>query len=120
MPTTPTLPVNQDYDTIRKGARGPTVVEMQGRLLVHGRTLPKYGADGDFGTETETALKQFQGVNGIIVDGICGPATWEALLKEPDVTPPVEDVYTVTVPGLSLAQADALMAQFPGAAKAVG
>lgn len=120
IPTTPTKPVDPDHDTIRKGAKGPLVVEMQGRLLAHGRTLPKYGADGDFGTETETALKQFQGVNGLTVDGVCGPSSWSALLKEPEANPPAEDKYTITVPGLSLAQADALVKQYAGATKAVG
>ena len=112
--------MDPDHDTIRKGAKGPLVVEMQGRLLAHGRTLPKYGADGDFGTETETALKQFQGVNGLTVDGVCGPSSWSALLKEPEANPPAEDKYTITVPGLSLAQADALVKQYAGATKAVG
>ncbi len=120
MPTTPTLPVDTDHPQIRKGAKGLLVVEMQGLLLMHGVQLPKYGADGDFGTETETAVKQFQGLNGLTVDGICGLATWAALLKEPDVTPPADDVYTVTVPGLTQAQADALLVAYAGATKAAG
>lgn len=119
MPDTPTN-IDTTHDTIRKGAKGLLVVEMQGRLLAHGITLPKYGADGDFGSETETAVKQFQGLNGLKVDGICGPQTWAALLKEPEVNPPQEDLYTVTIPGLTRAQADALLAQYPGATKAVG
>ena len=112
IPATPTLPVDVEHPQIRKGSKGALVVEMQGLLLMHGIKLPKYGADGDFGAETETALKQYH--------GICGPTTWTALLKEPDITPPAEDAYTVTVPGLSLAQADALIAAHPGATKAVG
>lgn len=120
MPDMPTI-VDKDHDTIRKGAKGTLVIEMQGRLLAHGIQLPKYGADGDFGSETETAVKQFQGLNGLAVDGICGPATWAALLAQPDTDTPNDDPeYTVTVPGLTLAQADALIVQFPEATKAVG
>ena len=120
MPEAPTTPVDHIHDTIRKGAKGYAVIEMQGRLLAHGVRLPKYGADGDFGAETETALKTFQGLHALKVDGICGPATWAALLREPELNPPADDKYTVTVPGLTLAQADALIASHPGATKAVG
>jgi hypothetical protein len=90
---------------------------MQGRLIVHGTQIK---ADGIFGPLTDTALRTFQGLQGLTVDGICGPSTWAALLKNPDVTPPADDRYTVTVPGLSLAQADAMLAAHPGSTKAVG
>ena len=36
--------------------------------------------DGDFGTNSEFALKEFQKARGLTVDGDCGPATWAALL----------------------------------------
>jgi peptidoglycan hydrolase-like protein with peptidoglycan-binding domain len=38
------------------------------------------GADGDFGPGTERALKQWQMSNGLVADGIAGPATLEKLL----------------------------------------
>ena len=37
-------------------------------------------ADGDFGPGTERALKQWQASNGLVADGIAGPATFEKLL----------------------------------------
>ena len=43
-------------DTIRKGAKGLTVVEAQGLLIRSGYSLPKHGADGSFGEETEQAV----------------------------------------------------------------
>jgi peptidoglycan hydrolase-like protein with peptidoglycan-binding domain len=36
-------------------------------------------ADGEFGPETETAIRRFQAEHGLHVDGIVGPQTWGAL-----------------------------------------
>ena len=35
--------------------------------------------DGFFGARTETAVKQYQAHNGLLVDGIVGPQTWNSL-----------------------------------------
>jgi len=43
---------------LKKGSRGEKVRELQKKLLEKdSRSLPKYGDDGIFGSETETALK---------------------------------------------------------------
>ena len=52
---------------------------LQKQLLKLGYKLPKYGADGDFGSETKKAVKAFQTDKGLQVDGIVGPKTWAAL-----------------------------------------
>lgn len=109
--------------TLRKRSKGPYVTSMQNLLVTKGFALPRFGADGDFGNETLQAVKAFQAAMGLTVDGICGPVTWAELLEdgpEDQPDPELEDVYTVTVPGLTLAQADALLAAHPGATKAVG
>ena len=69
-----------DRPTLRRGARGEAVREMQKLLLSAGEALPRYGADGAFGNETIAAVKSFQRKNGLAVDGICGPKTWAKLL----------------------------------------
>lgn len=43
---------------LKKGSKGPRVKELQMALLKKNPSaLPKFGADCDFGTETQTALK---------------------------------------------------------------
>ena len=42
--------------------------------------MPRYGADGDFGGETETAIKRFQARAGLAQDGVYGSDTHKALM----------------------------------------
>ncbi|KAA0547670.1 peptidoglycan-binding protein [Bacillus sp. BGMRC 2118] len=58
-----------------KGDKGASVTALQKRILALGYNLPKYGADGHFGDETEEAVKQFQRDHNINDDGIVGPIT---------------------------------------------
>ena len=48
------------YSTIKKGSKGNLVRIAQEKLMAKGYRLPKYGADGSFGSETEEAVKQLQ------------------------------------------------------------
>lgn len=61
-----------DIGVLRKGSKGEGVKIMQEALGV--------GADGDFGPGTERALKEWQASNGLVADGIAGPATFAKLL----------------------------------------
>ena len=51
--------------------------------MTHQQALNKKGysltVDGDFGTLTQAAVKNFQRVNKLTDDGIVGPKTWEKL-----------------------------------------
>lgn len=67
------------YTLIKKGSTGNLVRLAQEKLIAKGYRLPRYGADGSFGGETEEAVKQLQKDAGIGVDGIIGPRTWEVL-----------------------------------------
>jgi len=66
---------------LQPGSRGNAVLFLQ-MLLMHkwGYPLPRYGADGDFGEETRTALRTFQQERGLDADGVCGPETWAAAI----------------------------------------
>lgn len=65
---------------LTKGMKGDTVKVMQYLLLAKGYELPKFGADGDYGAETENALLLFQEDMNIKPDAKCGAVTWSALL----------------------------------------
>ncbi len=66
---------------IRRGNSGSTVRRVQNQLIKKGFKLPKFGADGDFGSETESTVKAFQKKNKLQADGIVGPDTWKKLFS---------------------------------------
>lgn len=66
--------------TLKNGSKGTDVKAMQEFLLQLEYSLPKYGADGEFGSETEKALKAFQRKIGIKQDGLYGSETHQALM----------------------------------------
>jgi len=67
------------HETLSRGSEGAEVKTLQARLLALGYALPRYGVDGDFGPETEKAVRAYQRARGLDVDGIVGPQTWAAL-----------------------------------------
>jgi len=77
---------------LKAGSKGQDVKDLQTLLNKHGATLK---VDGDFGTLTTSAVKDFQSKNPPLkVDGVVGPQTWTALAankpeppKPPDTTP---------------------------------
>ena len=71
----------QNRRTVKKGMKGSDVVLIQRILINQGYDLGKWGADGDFGSATEKAVKQFQSEKMLVVDGIVGKKTWSMLEK---------------------------------------
>ena len=67
--------------TLEKNMTGADVKELQSMLIALGYDLGDWGADGDFGSDTQSAVKQFQKDYHLVVDGIAGPDTLEALLE---------------------------------------
>lgn len=66
--------------TVKKGAKGNITKWIQKRLISLGYSCGSSGADGDFGSGTEKAVKNFQKANGLTADGIVGKDTWKKLL----------------------------------------
>lgn len=111
--STDTLVVEPTKPTLKKGNKGTYVKELQTALKELGYSLGKYGVDGDFGSVTETAVKEFQKHNGLKVDGIVGESTWAAIKKELEVQSTIE-YYTVCIPNLTKAQKDELLKTYNG------
>ncbi len=112
VPTKPTT----TGTTLKKGSKGDKVVDVQKMLMQLGYDLPKYGADGSFGNETLAAVKAFQKDYGLTVDGMVGQVTLAALQKAIQGDPiPQPVTYTVVIPNLDAATAEALVAKYPGA-----
>lgn len=93
---TPAPAAPASYSTLRKGDQGPDVVTMQQALAELGYL--NGAADGNFGTGTQTAVKNFQKDRGLDADGIAGKMTLEALYSESSVTP-LPDNTPTAAPG---------------------
>ena len=98
--------------TIRKGNKNKYVKEAQEKLIQLGYNLGICGADGDFGTATEAAVKQFQRDHGLVVDGVVGPKTWAAL--DAAEKPAKEPEYTVTIKHMKKDKAEELIRLYGG------
>ena len=82
------VPVPAEKDTtlpmqvrmLKRGMKGADVRTLQAALIAYGYSCGAAGADGDFGSGTEAALKKFQTKYGLGADGIAGKGTWGKLL----------------------------------------
>ncbi|SEB15667.1 peptidoglycan L-alanyl-D-glutamate endopeptidase CwlK [Thalassobacillus cyri] len=88
----------EDDGLLEKGESGAAIKRLQEQLLDLGYKLPMYGADGDFGAETEAAVKAFQKDRGIKVDGIVGPVTRQELKEAAKPVLPDETYWVKTPP----------------------
>lgn len=94
--------------TLKRGMVGEDVRKLQARLMELGYSLPKYGADGEYGKETVEAVKAFQTDRNLTVDGIAGEKTLAALYAGTDNT------YTVILRNVPEAKAIALISLYDG------
>lgn len=68
--------INIAYSTISYGSSGSDVKKLQQTLNNYGYKLD---VDGQFGSKTQAAVKDYQRKNGLDVDGIVGVKTWGSL-----------------------------------------
>jgi putative chitinase len=75
---------------LKKGDNNENVKLMQQKLGIE-------PAVTNFGPKTEAAVKAWQAANGLVADGIVGPATWAKIMGEgaPIPTPPVQTIAPV-------------------------
>ncbi|MFV2049292.1 MULTISPECIES: peptidoglycan-binding domain-containing protein [Metabacillus] len=62
-----------------EGKSGSFVRDIQQQLIRAGYRLPRFGADGIYGDETEKAVMRFQRDFNLAVDGLVGPNTLSKL-----------------------------------------
>ncbi|RAV22686.1 N-acetylmuramoyl-L-alanine amidase [Paenibacillus contaminans] len=62
------------YPVLKKNSTGEYVKTLQTKL--GGLSI-----DGSFGPLTDTAVRAFQKKNGLVVDGVVGPKTWDKLIN---------------------------------------
>lgn len=67
---------------LSKGMDGNDVRTLQAALIANGYSCGSAGADGDFGSGTDAALRKFQAKYGLGADGIAGSKTWNKLLSK--------------------------------------
>ncbi|WP_409254278.1 peptidoglycan-binding domain-containing protein [Bacillus sp. SCS-153A] len=79
------------------------VREIQTKLVRAGFPLPRYGADGIFGLETEMAVMRFQRKYGLRVDGLVGEQTLGKLNEVLTTSKPVNEF---PLPGGNLQEGD--------------
>jgi len=78
-PTPTPTPSKLGDRVLRYGDSGEDVKELQQDLMKLGYDLPEYGADGDFGSETERAVKHFQQEHKLPEDGVMDDEDYDAL-----------------------------------------
>jgi hypothetical protein len=74
----------QSWAPIQRGDRGPTVLELQDRLVELGLMTRAQVSTGPgvFGPATEAAVRKYQESHGLTVDGIVSLQTWTAILTD--------------------------------------
>lgn len=94
--------------TLKRGSKGEYVTLLQNKLIKKGYDLGKWGADGDFGAQTEKAVREYQQDHDLAADGVVGPGTWASLDQQGT------NLYTVTIEHLPKYQAEALLKKYDG------
>ena len=63
------------FPILKNGKKGIVVKLAQCGLICNGFSVGSDGADGDYGRNTSNAVKKFQRIKFLIIDGECGPET---------------------------------------------
>ena len=69
-------------ETLKKGDQGAQVEALQTILMGSGFDCGQWGADGIFGTATESAMKKYQTERKIPATGVADAATWTTMLGQ--------------------------------------
>ena len=104
------------HATVRRGSKGIDVTDLQTYLYKLGYDIGPDGIDGDFGRNTEKAVREFQRDHNLVQDGVAGPMTWNAIetaVQSISEAPKIQ-LYTVSIHHLDKTQAEAMRNNYPG------
>jgi peptidoglycan hydrolase-like protein with peptidoglycan-binding domain len=83
---------------VKQGSTGDAVSAVQSQIRSRGDGANQITVDGSFGPVTDSAVRAFQTLAGLTVDGIVGPQTWNYLvngyLAAPDPDTAAQDVFS--------------------------
>jgi peptidoglycan hydrolase-like protein with peptidoglycan-binding domain len=83
---------------VQQGSNGDAVRAVQSQIHSRGDGASQVAVDGVFGPVTDAAVRAFQTLLGLTVDGIVGPQTWNHLvngyLAAPDPQTAAKDVFS--------------------------
>jgi Putative peptidoglycan binding domain len=84
--------------TLRYGSTGDDVTKLQNGLNLLPSSLAALKTDGVYGSKTTARVREFQGANSLVPDGVAGPLTWEKFVE---LLAQVQQGGMPSVPGLS-------------------
>ena len=83
---------------VKQGSNGDAVRAVQSQMHSRGDGANQVAVDGIFGSMTNDAVRAFQALTGLTVDGIVGPQTWNYLVNgyfaAPDPQTAAKDVFS--------------------------
>lgn len=88
---------------LSKGDKGNDVKTMQTMLIAIGYSCGSYGTGGDFGSDSDKALRKFQKDYGLEIDGKYGPsskAKLKSVYNQKKISKPLGTYETTASPGL--------------------
>jgi hypothetical protein len=95
------VPAEYGHRNLYIGKSGDDVAALQADLISLNYSCGKWGADGDFGKATDSALRAFQHDHGLVEDGVAGPNTYaklnELLVDDGDMKEPEEPVKGILI-----------------------
>jgi peptidoglycan hydrolase-like protein with peptidoglycan-binding domain len=125
----PSAPASTEHEASPSGASASATEQSGAKAVAQLQSALHVTPDGDFGPETEAAIRRLQARHGLNVDGVVGPATWsvigvhgqETLTPPPSALPqPAESSGGESSPTATAASAGGSVAEAPaGGAGAV-
>lgn len=97
---------------LKVGSKGDDVKKLQEKLGL--------GADGNFGPNTERAVKEWQSKNGLTADGVVGDQTWSKIMGDDSKSvssTPIVNTTEFNLENLKGHIPDSVIAQIPETAK---